>query len=289
MVKILIIFLVLLAIALFLNWSNKAIVTTDYEIGSKTLPEDFDGFRIIQISDLQSGTFGDNQKGLLQKVRQCRPDIIVITGDLVDRNHTDYEASLKAAKGLVGIAPVYYTNGNHELALPVDEIAKFYDDLSSMGITILLDRVADIKGQKGQSIHLVGLSEERLYDSKADVTKRDSDYDGTLIEEAVKNLMRGVPEEEFAIMLAHEPQYFGEYAGHGVDLIFAGHAHGGQIRLPFTEGLYAPGQGVLPKLTSGVHQKDGATMVISRGLGNSVFPFRVFNRPEVVVVTLRGE
>lgn len=289
MTKIIIVFLILVAIALFLNWSNTAIGKTDYTFSSQRLPEGFNGFKIAHISDLQSGTFGDKQKDLFQKVRDGEPDIIVITGDLVDRNHTDYETSLAAAKGLTEIAPVYYTNGNHELALPAEEIAEFYDALRSMGIAILFDQSGNVKGRKGQSIHIVGLSEERLYASKADVTKRDSDYDETVIEEAMKSLTADIPKDDFTIMLAHEPQYLSEYAGHGVDLIFAGHAHGGQIRLPFTDGLYAPGQGVLPKMTSGIHKEKSTAMVISRGLGNSVFPFRVFNRPEVVVVTLRGE
>lgn len=289
MIKIIIILSICLAGALFLLWSNKSLVTTGHTLQCKDLPSAFDGFTITQVSDLQSATFGERQEALLKKVKESNPDIIVITGDLVDRNHTDYEASLTAAKGLVDIAPVYYVNGNHELSLPVVEIEDFYDQLREMGVTVLFDAGEEIVREKDQSIFIVGLSEERIYASKADQTKRDSDYDASVIEGAVERITENLAEDSFSIMLVHEPQYLEQYAGHGIDLIFAGHAHGGQIRLPFTDGLYAPGQGILPKMTSGVHEQKDTRMVISRGLGNSVFPFRVFNRPEVVTVTLKGE
>lgn len=291
MVKLGIIIALILAGGVFLHWSNKAIVTTSYEYRDKGVPEGFDGYRITQVSDLQSEYFGREQKTLLKKVRESRPDIIVFTGDLLDRNHTDYEASMTAMKGLVEIAPVYYVNGNHEMALPQADTSEFYDELAKMGVNLLFDDETALR--RGESVmRLLGLSEDTLYESKVSDRRTSTEYDSSVIIDMMNNLTKNVEKEDFAVMLTHEPQFFETYeegGGGKVNLIFAGHAHGGQIRLPFTEGLFAPGQGTMPRLTSGVHRINNTSMVISRGLGNSVFPVRLFNRPEVVVVELRKE
>lgn len=285
MIKILIVFSVLLVLALFVCWNNKSLVVTKYQYRSKQVPEQFEGFRITQISDLQSEYFGQHQKKLLDMTAETKPDIIVFTGDLLDRNHTSYEASLTAISGLVKIAPVYYVNGNHELALPEQRMKEFYDELRQMGINVLLDETTVLQRSE-QQIHLLGISEYTLYASKTSIGRTATDYDPSVITDMVDRLTGGIRTDELTIMLTHEPQFLDAYADDKVDLIFAGHAHGGQIRLPFTEGLFAPGQGTLPKLTSGMHKKDDTTMIISRGLGNSVFPLRFLNRPEIVVVDL---
>lgn len=286
MIKIIIVFSVLLALALFVYWNNKSLVVTEYQYQSKQVPKQFEGFRITQISDLQSEYFGQHQKKLLTKTAETNPDIIVFTGDLLDRNHTSYEASLEAIKGLAKIAPVYYVNGNHELALPEQRMKEFYDELRQMGVNVLFDETAAVT-LGVQQIHLIGISEYTLYASKESIGRTATAYDPSVISDVINRLTERIGEEEFVVMLTHEPQFFDAYTNDKVDLIFAGHAHGGQIRLPFTEGLFAPGQGTLPKLTSGVHKKSHTTMVISRGLGNSVFPFRFMNRPEIVVVDLK--
>ncbi len=293
------------AAAAFLYWSNKGLKTTEYRYKNKRVPAAFNGYRIVQVSDLQSQYFGKGQRRLLARVKKARPDIIVFTGDLADRNHTDYEAAVAAAKGLSEIAPVYYINGNHELALPQEDISQMYDELRTMGIQVLFDRGTVIE-KETERLYIAGLSEETLQESKlrggaidqsGDNSRRkitDTDIDSSYLRKAVQALTRERPSEGLFVLLVHEPQFLETYACDGVDLIFAGHAHGGQIRLPFTEGLFAPGQGVLPKLTSGVHSaKDlpaagssETVMVISRGLGNSTFPFRLFNRPEIVAVEL---
>lgn len=292
----------LLALILYLLWANRAVETTEYSFKSRKVDEAFDGFRIVQVSDLQSEYFGKNQEKLLAAVAAADPDIIVFTGDLLDRNHTDYEASLTAAEGLVQIAPVYYVNGNHELALPVAEVAEMYEKLQEMGVTLLFDEGVSIE-RNGSRLYLAGLSEETLYTAKtgADLTAEtdeegrnagrgkvsDTDVDASVIEDAMERAFAGAAADQLQVLLVHEPQFLQIYGRGSADLIFAGHAHGGQIRLPFTEGLFAPGQGFLPKLTSGKHRSGNAEMIISRGLGNSVFPLRVFNRPEVVVTELR--
>lgn len=277
--------LLLVFVMLFLHWNNKSIVITDYVYESEKLPKAFDGYRITQVSDLQSEYFGKHQKNLIEKVEKTNPDIIVYTGDLLDRNHTNFDAAEEAMKGLLKIAPVYYINGNHEMAVEENAMDGFYEKLTEMGVVLLFDCENKIE-KDGETISLLGLSEHTVFSCKGFVRDNSEPLDMDLFTDALKDLRQQAEEDAFTVLLAHEPQYLEEYAEAGFDLAFAGHAHGGQIRLPFTDGLYAPGQGVLPKLTSGIRHHEDMALVISRGLGNSTFPFRVFNRPEIVTVKL---
>lgn len=286
MIKICIVILLMLALAFFLHWSNKALVITGYTFADSDLPEAFDGYRITQVSDLQSEYFGEKQTHLLEKVRETHPDIIVFTGDLIARNHTDYEAAMTAMRGLVKIAPVYYINGNHEMALPEEKMTEIYAELEKLGVHVLFDR-GEVVEREGEQIHLLGLSEGTVFACKNNERSNKIKADEEMLRTALLKLQAEVEKEDFVILLAHEPQYLDLYASEKVDLVFAGHAHGGQIRLPFTDGLYAPGQGTLPKMTSGMHIAGETTLVISRGLGNSTFPFRIFNHPEIVTVDLK--
>lgn len=277
--------LLLAFVMLFLHWNNKSIVITEYAYENGKLPKAFEGYRITQVSDLQSEYFGKHQKNLIEKVEKTNPDIIVYTGDLLDRNHTNFDAAEEAMKGLLKIAPVYYINGNHEMAVEENAMDGFYEKLAEMGVVLLFDCENKIE-KDGETISLLGLSEHTVFSCKGFVRDNSEPLDMDLFTDALKDLRQQAEENAFAVLLAHEPQYLEEYAEAGFDFAFAGHAHGGQIRLPFTDGLYAPGQGVLPKLTSGIRHHEDMALVISRGLGNSTFPFRVFNRPEIVTVKL---
>lgn len=277
--------LFLICVAVFLYWNNKSIVITEYQYKSEKLPKSFDGYRITQVSDLQSEYFGKNQRNLIEKVTKTQPDIIVYTGDLLDRNHTDFDAARIAMEGLLKIAPVYYVNGNHEMVVEESAMDAFYEELASMGVEVLFDRQTVIE-KGGESISLLGLSEHTVFACKDYIRDNSQPLDMEMFRDELYALRGKADEEDFTVLLAHEPQYLKDYGAAGFDLAFAGHAHGGQIRLPLTDGLYAPGQGVLPKLASGMHESGGATLVISRGLGNSTFPFRVFNRPEIIAVNL---
>lgn len=305
MLKIItVLFIFFAVLALFLHWSNKALTVTSYRFCSSAVPAAFDGFRIVQVSDLQSEYFGKGQSSLLKTVQEAGPDLIVFTGDLADRNHTDYEASLAAVKGLAEIAPVYYVNGNHEMALPEEEISGLYFQMEEAGISMLLDKTVrvgpcgrPVKKEEGgePALCLMGLSETSLFAAKGILglpRGAEEHFDESFINDMIQQLRTEAEEDDLTVLLVHEPQYLDVYAGAMGErecLAFAGHAHGGQIRLPFTQGLFAPGQGVLPRLTDGIHRSGQTALVISRGLGNSTFPFRVFNRPEVVVCQLRQE
>lgn len=283
----------------FIQKCNKTVTTTHYTYYTER-GQCGQSFRIVQVSDLQSEYFGRDQRDLLNAVEACGPDMIVITGDLVDRSHTDYLAAEKAADGLLKIAPVYYVNGNHEADLQGEEAADLYRMLEKHGIHVLLDR-GELAEYGGIRVNIAGLSEYTLFQARRQQagTGHRTRKSGLIIPAVVRQIRgafgdrkkyRGEAAGALRILLAHEPQYLRFYSAGHPDLIFSGHAHGGQFCLPGKEkrGLFAPDQGILPKLTSGCHRYMDSTMYISRGLGNSSFPLRLNNQPEIICVQVVG-
>ena len=267
-IKSVLVLLIVIALLLFCNFQNKHLETTHYTYEAEQLGADLDGYRIVQISDLHNAKFGKNNQKLVDRVRECDPDMIVLTGDLVDSNHTNVDRAVQFVDEIVKICPVYYVTGNHEYWLDTSEYEKLMDGLASAGMIILDDQVVEIS-RGDAKFRLVGLDDKSL-------------ADGTL--EALLS-----DEKELTVVLAHEPQYLARYAGTGVDLVLSGHAHGGQFRLPFVGGIVAPDQGFLPEYTAGEYYMNGTEMIVSRGLGNSVIPVRLFNYPEIVCVELVGK
>lgn len=254
----------------FLYWQNNGLMLTQMTYKGD-IPAAFDGCKILQVADLQNKVFGKNQEPLIRKIEQSCPDIIVMTGDLLDRNRTDVDVAVDFIKDIVHIAPVYFVSGNHEHQS--GEWDTLADALVEQGVTILNNGKSIIE-RNGETITLLGLADKKV----------NQHYDKIL-----HTLMAG-QEDSFNILLSHRPELFETYVKENIDLAFTGHAHGGQIRIPFLkQGIFAPHQGFFPKYTEGMHEKDGTVMVVSRGLGNSTFPFRIFNRPELIEVTLRLE
>lgn len=265
--KILILILIIIILIPFCLYQNKHLVITTYTYESEKLGADLEGYRIVQISDLHNAAFGKENKKLLETIRSCSPDIIIITGDLVDSNHTNVERAVAFVKEAVKIAPVYYVTGNHEYWLDPSENEQMMQGILAAGAYDLDDEAVRI--EKGDSSFLlVGLDDQHLSD------------------ETLKNLLQE-QKNELSIVLAHEPQYLQNYANAEADLVLTGHAHGGQIRLPFVGGIVAPDQGFLPEYTSGQYNSADTEMIVSRGLGNSIIPVRLFNYPEVMCVELR--
>lgn len=267
-IKSAIVLLIVIVLLLFCNFQNKHLETTHYTYETEQLGVDLDGYRIVQISDLHNAKFGKNNQKLVDRIRECAPDMIVLTGDLVDSNHTNVDRVVQFVDEIVKICPVYYVTGNHEYWLDTSEYEKLMDGLVSAGVVILDNQVVEIS-RGDAKFRLVGLDDKSL-------------ADGTL--EALLS-----DEKELTVVLAHEPQYLARYAGTGVDLVLSGHAHGGQFRLPFVGGIVAPDQGFLPEYTAGEYYMNGTEMIVSRGLGNSVIPVRLFNYPEIVCVDLVGK
>lgn len=267
-IKLAITLSIVIVIILFCNFQNKHLETTHYTYAAEQLGADLEGYRIVQISDLHNAKFGKNNQKLVGRIRECEPDMIVLTGDLVDSNHTNVDRAVQFVDEIVKICPVYYVTGNHEYWLEKSEYDELMDGLIGAGVVILDDQVVEIS-RGDAKFRLVGLDDKSL-------------ADGTL--EALLS-----DEKEFTVVLAHEPQYLVRYASIGVDLVLSGHAHGGQFRLPFVGGIVAPDQGFLPEYTAGEYYMDGTEMIVSRGLGNSVIPARLFNYPEIVCVELVGK
>lgn len=259
---------ILLALLVFLYIQNQHLVVTIYEYYNELIPENLDGYRIVQISDLHNTNFGIGNKRLINKIEKLNPDMIVITGDIVDGTHTDVSTAVSFVQAAVEMAPVYYVTGNHEHWLNKSDKKRLFQGLNASGCVILANEYEKVDG-----FYIVGLLEENLRDNHLP----------KLMEE-----INGLEEEPFTILLAHKPENLILYAENGVDLVFCGHAHGGQFILPYFGPVFSPDQGFWPELVMGVHQKNDTTMVISRGLGNSSFPFRLFNYPEIVCVELKS-
>lgn len=266
--KIACILILILGLAAWFSYENNALTTTAYTIKSEKLPQALSGFKIVQISDLHNKTFGERQEMLIQRIQAERPDLIALTGDLVDAHRFDPEPALELARRMVEIAPVYFITGNHENRLDSEMRDELIRDLRAIGVQVLDNQAVSIQ-HNGARFDLIGLDDSHLTDR------------------TLQALCLALDPNTFRVLLAHEPQYMDLYAGYA-DLALTGHAHGGQIRLPGLGGLFAPGQGFFPQYTSGVHTQGAFSMVVSRGLGNSLFPFRIFNRPEVVCITLES-
>lgn len=274
---------IVIVIILFCNFQNKHLETTHYTYVAEQLGADLEGYRIVQISDLHNAKFGKNNQKLVDRIRESEPDMIVLTGDLVDSNHTNVDRAVQFVDEIVKICPVYYVTGNHEYWLEASEYDELMSGLADAGVVILDDQVVEIS-RGDAKFRLVGLDDRSLSDGTLGTLLNDQ---AGQKEETADN--ENSEKKEFTVVLAHEPQYLARYASAGVDLVLSGHAHGGQFRLPFVGGIVAPDQGFLPEYTAGEYYMNGTEMIVSRGLGNSVIPVRLFNYPEIVCVELVGK
>ena len=264
------------AIAGWTLWGNTAPVLTEITVASAALPDEFDGFRIVQISDLHNAELVED---IAELVSSAEPDIIVITGDIVDANHTDIDMALRLVEMVADIAPCYYVTGNHESWIP--EYAEMEAAIAGYGVTVLHNDKLSIE-RDGAEIALLGVDDPVFMNDGWEVTD-----DAAMLRPILDDLT--ADEERFMLLLIHRPELLALYAEYGIDLAFTGHVHGGQFRLPFVGGLYGPDQGFLPEYDAGLYTSGDTYMVVSRGIGNSVFPIRFNNRPEIVLVELKAE
>ena len=259
-------------------WGNTALEINEYTIMSEKIPEAFTGFRIAQVSDLHNAEFGEGNERLIELLSQIDPDMIVITGDLIDSRHTDIDIALEFARQAIKLAPVYYVSGNHEAR--VREYADMKMGLAEAGVTVLENQKVQIT-RGGESIILMGIDdpsfqEDYLFGDAASVTSS-----------ALSELQN--ESDSYTVLLAHRPELFETDVDAGVDLVISGHAHGAPFRLPFLGGLVAPNQGFFPEYDAGQFTEENTTMIVSRGIGNSIIPVRINNQPEIIVVELIGE
>lgn len=266
---------VLIMLIIWVAWSNKALELNSYTISTDKLPEVFNGFRIAQVSDLHNAEMGKDNEKLISMLVDAEPDIIVITGDMIDSRNTKVDVALDFVEHAVKIAPCYYVTGNHEAR--VDEYSDLKDGLLELGVIVLEDARAEIE-LSGEIITLIGVGDPSFQ----------TDYlfgdDETVMKSKLDELTS--EDDGYTVLLSHRPELFDTYVESGVDIVFSGHAHGGQFRIPFVGGVVAPNQGVFPKYDAGIYANGNTNMVVSRGVGNSIIPFRVNNRPEVILIEL---
>jgi len=267
--------IILLVLVIWTIWGNTALELNTYTVKSEKLPENFSGYRIAQVSDLHNAEIGADNEKLLDMLLKAKPDIIVITGDLIDANSTDIEIALQFAEKALKVAPCYYVTGNHEAVSLEYEILK--SNLLELGVIILSDQRIELE-KNGQIISLLGVDDPSF---QTDYLLDDA---GAVMSTKLQTL-KG-KNDAYTILLSHRPELIDTYVESGVDLVITGHAHGGQFRLPFIGGLIAPNQGLFPEYDSGLYTSGNTNMIVSRGIGNSIIPFRFNNRPEVVLIEL---
>lgn len=264
--------LIVVILFVFFYYENNKLDITRYEIKSENAKQNF---KIVHLSDFHSKPF----KAVLGKLETEKPDIICITGDYINDHCKNKDKMLDYAKKLVAIAPVYYITGNHERRL--DSFSQLMNELEKTGFNVLLDQVADT-----DFCVILGLDENQAdfedYKARKNGTFKYRDI-STLFEELDKH-------NGFKIVLSHFPENFEgikelNYSQYDFDLQLSGHAHGGQWIMPFVGPLFSPGQGILPKYARGSFGEK-PKLIISRGLGNSEFPLRLFNHPEIIVIDI---
>lgn len=267
----------LLTLILWIVWGNRALQLNTYSVSSETLPKTFDGYRIAHVSDLHNSEMGKNNEQLLALLKEAKPDMIAMTGDLIDSRRTNVDIALQFAEKAMQIAPCYYVTGNHEAR--VSEYDDLKNGLTELGVTVLDDARVSLE-QNREILTILGINDpsfktDYLFGNDASVTE-------TQLQKLTNE------NDGFTVLLSHRPELFEVYADNNIDLALSGHAHGGQFRLPFIGGLVAPHQGFFPKYDAGLYTYGSTTMIVSRGIGNSIFPFRFNNRPKVVLIELQS-
>ena len=267
----------LAAVVIWIAWGNTALELNTFTVSNGKIPQSFNGFRIAHVSDLHNKEIGKDNESLLEMLKQAAPDIIVITGDLIDSRRTDLEIALDFAEEAVKIAPCYYVTGNHEARLEKCEELKA--SLRELGVVVLEDEQV-VLTRDGEQITLFGIDDPSF----------ETEYLLGHADEVVDSKLAGFSIEggSYTVLLSHRPELFEVYADHEVNLVLSGHAHGGQFRLPFVGGLFAPNQGFFPKYDAGLFSEGDTNMIVSRGLKSGGLLFRLNNRPELVLIELKG-
>lgn len=261
--------LIAAAAAFLIKDSRDDLEISRYEVKSQKLPESFDGFKIVQLSDLHGAEFGEDGMELVEKVKELEPDIIALTGDFVT-DEGDLVAVEKLAARLTELCPVYFVSGNHEFGSGL--AVKVRNILERAGVKYLSNEYLTIS--RGEDGILLGGVEDPLA------------YADMLSPDELAQKMNDAAPDAFKILLGHRNYWMTEYPELPVDLIFCGHAHGGLIRIPGVGGLIGTDRRLFPDFDAGEYNNGRYTLIVSRGLGNSVPIPRVFNRPEIVCVEL---
>lgn len=266
------------ALAGWIFWENRALECNEYSVSCRNLPQSFEGFRIAQVSDFHNVEYGKGNKKLLELLRQAKPDIIVFTGDIIDSRRLKISVAISLMEEAAKIAPCYFATGNHESR--ISELQELLEGLEKAGAVVLRNEAVQLaRGE--DALWILGVDDPAFH----------ADYeDGRISPGFMEAVVEwGKKEHGYTVLLSHRPEWFALYRDCGIDLVFSGHAHGGQFRIPFAGGFYGPNQGFFPKYDAGVFSESGTNMVVSRGAGPSIIPLRIHNPPEILVAELHRQ
>ena len=259
-------------------WGNITLSIEKFNIETEKLDVE-GGYKIAHISDYHNTYNKFLNDAVLLSLKEEKPDVIFLTGDLVDCRKTDIEKGIDFVSKIIEIAPVYYVTGNHECNISIDSQSAFdnmIEDLEELGAEVLRGEASEIVLPNKEKINVFGIDDPYFHCGSASEIKYATDSLCSFLE---------VNKNEFNILLAHHPEQIEIYSQYGFDLVYSGHAHGGQGRI-FSIGLIAPDQGLFPKYTSGIYEENKTTLVVSRGIGNSIAPVRIFDRPHLIYTTI---
>ncbi len=284
MVAAVILCIIFLAIILRARYENRSFEVTHYRAGSGKIPEAFSGTKLLVLADLHNNSFGKGNRRLIEEIHRIRPDYVLVAGDMIiGKKANDYSAALSLLTGLAMRYPVFYGYGNHEQhVMPGNDnydggFDAFKASLEALGVCFLENKQIRIS-HKDAALVITGLLIDKQYFNKI----RRPSFSTASIQHLV-----GIADRQcYNILIAHNPVYFSNYTEWGADLTISGHIHGGIIRLPALGGVISPQYKFFPKYDAGKFVKNGSIMLVSRGLGLHTIKLRLFNRPELMVVTL---
>lgn len=270
--------IVILIVLLFfyINYENNSLQISNYEITNNKIPNEFNDYKIIQISDFHNTKSTKLTNTLVKEIENQKPNLILITGDLIDSRTKDINVAIDFVKKIKKCAPIYFVSGNHEAR--ISDYSELKAKLRENDV-IILDNKVDAIELNDSKIKVLGIDDPSM-------VHESSITDKEIIKTEINYLE--YDRNSFNILLSHRPELFNVYVENEIDLVLSGHAHGGQIRIPFIGGLVAPNQGLFPKYTSGKYMEQKTTMIVSRGIGNSILPYRINNKPELVIITLKN-
>ncbi len=269
-------FFLLAAMTVWGYHENQLLGVTTFTLREEGLPPSFDGFRIAQVSDLHNGVFGEGNRKLLEALKSQKPDIIAFTGDTIDSRKPNCEGTLAFLSEAASIAPCFYVTGNHESRLPDRE--DFLARIEALGVEVLRGEAVSIRRGE-ESVNILGVDDYLFFPGT----------NGKELFDQTTSQLEQLDRSGYDIALYHRPELAAELTELDIEVFLSGHAHGGQFRIPFLGPLIAPDQGFFPTYTEGVCDLGPMTLVVSRGLGNSLFPFRLNNPPEIVMVVLETD
>lgn len=285
----------LLVICIISTIENRKLIVTRYKMSSPKIPPEFDGKKMVVLADLHNASFGKDNAALIQKIREENPDYIVIAGDMIiAKPDSSIKIPVKLIQELAASYPIYYAKGNHELraALEPEVYGTIWKDykaalqdyvywLDNETIELTSQPNGKVNSECGMRVRMTGLDIDAEYYKRFRRKPMEVSY--------LKDMLGDCDSDAYQILIAHHPAYFPAYAEWGADLVLSGHLHGGMVRLPGLGGMISPMVQFFPKYDRGRYEEGNSTMLLSGGLGNHTFKFRVNNLPELLSIEFQSD